>query len=62
VEIELNPKTKDRLEKNIRDNYLNFDRQLWITNDSKVFSMIKGFSEQYANIEIISLKEHSCNG
>ena len=57
VEVELNPKSKERLEKNISDNYLNYEQQTWITNNTKVFAMVKNFSEQYSNIELISLKE-----
>ena len=57
VEIELNAKAKDRVEHNIRDNYLNFDRQVWITNDNKVLSMLQKFTEEYSNIEIILLEE-----
>jgi hypothetical protein len=40
VEIELNPKEKERLEKNIRDNYLNYDYQVWITDNNIAFSLI----------------------
>ena len=57
VEIELNPKAKERVEKNIRDNYLNYDNQIWFTNDNKVFSLIQGFTNEYSNIEIIRLEE-----
>ena len=57
VEIELNPKTKNRMEQNIRDNYLNFDKQVWITNDSKVVSLLRGFQNEYSNIEIVRLEE-----
>jgi len=57
VEIELNPKTKSLLEKNIRDNYLSYDRQIWITNDKKVKDLIQSFIEEYANIELMELGE-----
>ena len=57
VEIELNPKTKNRLEKNIRDNYLNYDKQIWITNDNKVLLLIKHFASEYSNIEIMQLED-----
>jgi len=56
VEIELNPKTKTRMEKNIRDNYLNFDRQVWLTDDRKVISMLEQFSSEYAKLEIVRLE------
>jgi hypothetical protein len=57
VEIELSPKTKERLEKNIRDNYLNYDGQTWITNDSKVFSLLQEFTNNYSSIEVVRLEE-----
>ena len=57
VEIELNPKSKERLEKNIRDNYLNYDGQTWITNDNKVISLINSFAGEYANLNVIRLEE-----
>ena len=57
VEIELNQKTKIKLERNIRDNYLNYDKQIWITNDKKVLAMIESLSDEYSGIEIIHLKE-----
>jgi hypothetical protein len=53
VEIELSPKTKERLEKNIRGNYLNYDGQAWITNDKKVFSLLQGFINEYSGMEIV---------
>ena len=59
VEIELNPKAKNRIEKNIRDNYLNYDNQIWFTNDNRVFSLIQGFQDEYSNIEIIRLEKVS---
>jgi len=57
VEIELSPKSKERLEKNIEDNCRNFDKQIWITNDKKVFSLIGDFARTYANIEILNLED-----
>ena len=57
VEVELNPKPKDRMEENIRENYLKYERQLWITNNSKVKSLLKGFSGEYSNIEVMPLEE-----
>jgi len=62
VEIELNPKTKNRLEKNIRDNYLNYDRQIWVANDNKVFALLNSFSGEYSNMEILRLEEIKCQG
>ena len=57
IEIELNPKAKDRVANNVRDNYLNYDYQIWITEGNKVFSLIQGFTNEYSNIEIMRLEE-----
>jgi len=57
VEVELNPKTKLRLEKNIRDNYIKYDGQIWLTNDNKTFKLVSKVAEQYANIKVMWLKE-----
>ena len=57
VEIELNPKAKDRMEENIRENYLKYDRQVWITNNSKVKSLLKDFIGEYSNIEVLRLEK-----
>ena len=57
VEVELNPKTKNRMEQNVRDNYMNFDKQIWITDDSKVISLLHGFENEYSNIELLSLEK-----
>jgi len=60
VEIELTHKSKANFEKNVQSNYLNYDRQIWITDDSKVLHMLQGFTEVYSNIEIIRLGEIIC--
>jgi len=57
VEVELNPKAKDRMEENIRENYMKYDRQIWITNNSKVKSLLKGFIGEYSNIEALALED-----
>ena len=57
VEVELNAKAKDRMEENIRENYLKYDKQVWITNNSKVKSLLKGFIGEYSNIEAMPLKD-----
>ena len=60
VEVELSPKAKANLDRNVRDNYLNYDHQIWITSDNKVLGMLKMFSGEYPNIEIIRLEEIIC--
>jgi len=57
VEVELNPKTKSKMEQNIKDNYLNFDKQIWITDNSKVISLLGNFADEYSNISVIRLEE-----
>ena len=57
VEVELTLKAKSNLEKNIRDNYLTYDKQIWITDDNKILSLLQKFSDEYSNVEIISLAE-----
>ena len=60
VEVELTPKAKANLEKNIRDNYLGFDKQIWVTGDNKVFALLQTFANLYANMEIIRLEKIIC--
>jgi len=58
VEIETALKSKDRLEKNISENYLAYESQVWIIGEiPKIFDLITSFSEEYSNIRIIKLKE-----
>ena len=57
VEVELNPKGKTRMEQNIRENYLNYDRQIWVTDDRKVLSMLGEFSDAYSNISVMPLEK-----
>jgi len=57
VEVELNSKAKNRMEENIRENYLKYDKQIWITNNSKVKSLLKIFTGEYSNIEVLRLEE-----
>jgi hypothetical protein len=60
VEIELTPKAKNRMEENIRENYFKYDRQIWITNNSKVKSLLKDFAGEYSSIEVLPLEEVLC--
>jgi len=56
VEVELTAKSKVRLEKNIRDNYLKYDYQIWLTDNKKVHTLINKIAEQYNNIEVMHLE------
>ena len=60
VEVELSPKSKANFEKNVQDNYLAYDKQIWITDDKKVLAMLQSLFLSYTNIEILSLEDISC--
>ena len=58
VEVELTQKAKTRLEKNIKDNYMNYESQKWIVPSEQI--KIRHYLEENAakyEIEIINLKE-----
>jgi len=57
VEVELTLKAKNNLEKNIRDNYLNYDKQIWVSGDNKIFALLKKFSKEYGNMEMFRIDE-----
>ena len=57
VEIELTPKARGNLEKNVRDNYLNYNGQIWLTNDNKVISMLQSLLGDYSNMRVGRLEE-----
>ena len=57
VEIELNPKAKERVEKNIRENYLNYDSGVWISDNLKVLRLLNNLISIYSNIDILNLEE-----
>jgi len=61
VEVELTLKAKANLEKNIQDNYLNYDSQIWITDDTKVLKHLQNLLNAYSNIEIVRLGEIVCS-
>ena len=57
AEIELALKSKDRFENIIKNNFLEYDRQIWIVPDldSKIAKTLEKNSTIYPNIEIIEL-------
>ena len=59
VEIELTLKAKDRLEKNLHDNFMNYENQLWIVPSlhSPIADIIKRNIPKYLSIDIIELQE-----
>jgi len=57
VEVELTPKSKLRVEKNIRDNYIKYDAQIWLTSSNKTFALISQIADAYTNIKVMRLEE-----
>lgn len=59
VEVELSLKAKTRSEKNIQQNFSNYDKQLWIVPNlhSKIAGILQEQSNIYPEIEIIELSE-----
>ena len=59
VEVELSLKSKARLEKNIRSNFLTYDVQVWVTDEhgTKLIRMLEEFKMEYPNMKITSVKE-----
>jgi len=57
VEIEFTAKSKAKLKDNLRDNFLNYDRQIWIVpeNERKLLAQIKDISFQ--NTEFLVWEE-----
>ena len=59
VEVELSLKSKHRFEKNIKDNFLNYDKQIWVVPSmgSKISKILEEKKKAYSNIEILELSE-----
>ena len=59
IEIELTLKAKDRLLKNIEDNFMNYDKQLWIIPDTEyqIKKILDENKNKYTNIFTKSLEE-----
>jgi len=59
VEVELSLKAKDRLEKNIVDNFRAYDRQIWVvpSMNTKIADILNQNLSTYTNIEILELQE-----
>ena len=54
IEIELSLKAVKTLEKNIKDNFMNYDIQIWYIerNNIKLNNILNEFQEKYSNLEI----------
>ena len=58
VEVELTLKAKDRLENNIKSNFVTYDIQIWVLEDNpKLIKIINDNKLQYPNIQTIEIKE-----
>jgi len=57
VEVELSQKAKERLEKNVADNYVKYTSQIWVipSSNKRVKIWIEEFATRYPNIEIIDM-------
>jgi hypothetical protein len=54
-EIELTLKAKDRFHKNVRENYKNYHRQVWIVpeKETEIFRLLSYWQTSYNNIDIV---------
>jgi hypothetical protein len=59
VEVELSLKNKDRLEKNIKQDFMNYDFTYWVVTDkeNKIAQIIEQNRTIYPNIEILELQK-----
>jgi len=59
VEIELALKSKNRFENIISNNFMDYDRQIWIVPDldSKIAKTLQANKVKYSNIEIMALSQ-----
>lgn len=64
AEIELSLKAKERLKKNIKDNFMNYDLQIWVVPSlqHRIADILQSEKDVYNDIEILELKEVSTNG
>jgi len=59
VEIELTLKSKERFQSNVKNNYLEFDKQIWVVSKWRkaIIEQLKEFQHMYGNIEILFLED-----
>ena len=59
IEVELSTKRGAAIEKNIRENYLNFDKQIWVVRrgGKKIRDNLVEYGKKYPNISMIDLEE-----
>ena len=59
VEVELSLKSRARLNKNAKSNFINYDVQIWVVGDnsSRLSRQLEEFKRQYPNIKITTISE-----
>ena len=59
VEVELTQKSKSRLVNIIKDNFMEYDNQIWIVPESQsvIYNILKANQKLYTNIQILPLKD-----
>jgi len=59
VEVELTLKAKRRFEENVKSNFLNYNKQIWIVprTETKISSLLANWQASYDKIEILVLEE-----
>jgi len=59
VEVELTPKSKERLMVNLQDNFMTYDRQIWVvpTPQAKIRRLLAESADTFPNIEVIDFAE-----
>lgn len=59
VEVELSPKSKERFEQNLKQNFYEYEVQHWVVSKAqvKITEMLQQNSNTYPNIKIITLEE-----
>ena len=59
VEIELSVKDRSRFEKNLQDNFMTYDKQIWVVPKTgyKIRQYLSDYKDTYPNIEILDLEE-----
>ena len=59
MEVELSLKSTETLEKNLKDNFLKYDNQIWVVEkrNNKIERNIKSLMNKYSDINILCLEE-----
>lgn len=59
AEVELSLKAKERLQKNVKDNFINYDLQIWVvpSMQHRIALLLKAEQAAYNDIEILELSE-----